>query len=124
MFHIWPEKAVTRNLDAENLEILVLNLPSGQLAQTVKNLPTIKETQVQSPGREDALEKGMSTDSSIPAWRIPWTEEPGRLHTVHGVTKSWTQLSDYTFTFTWASQVMLVVKNIPASAGGIETQDH
>ena len=82
MFHIWPEKAVTRNLDAENLEILVLNLPSGQLAQTVKNLPAIKETQVQSPGREDALEKGMSTDSSIPAWRIPWTEEPGRLQSM------------------------------------------
>ena len=94
MFHIWPEKAVTHNLDAENLEFLVLNLPSGQLAQTVKNLPAIKETQVQSPGWEDALEKGMSTYSSILAWRIPWTGEPGRLHTVHGVTKSWTQLSD------------------------------
>ena len=82
MFHIWPEKAVTHNLDAENLEFLVLNLPSGQLAQMVKNLPAVKETQVQSPGREDALEKGMSTRSSILSWRIPWTEESGELQSM------------------------------------------
>ena len=41
----------------------------------VKNLPAMQETQVQSLGREDPLEKGMATHSSIPAWRIPWTEE-------------------------------------------------
>ena len=40
----------------------------------------------------------MATHSSIPAWRIPWTEEPGRLHAVHGVAKSRTGLSDFTFT--------------------------
>ena len=45
-------------------------------------------------GGEDPLEKGMVTHSSIPAWRIPWTEEAAELHTVHGVTKSRTQLSD------------------------------
>ena len=45
----------------------------------VKNLPTMQETQVQSVGREDPLEKGMATHSSILAWRIPRTEEPGRL---------------------------------------------
>ena len=49
------------------------------MAQTVKNLPAMQETQVQSLGREDALEKGMATHSSILPWRIPWTEEPGRL---------------------------------------------
>ena len=54
----------------------------------------MKETQVQSLSQEDPLEKGMSTHSNIPAWRIPWTEEPGRLHTVYGVTKSRTRLSD------------------------------
>ena len=43
----------------------------------VKNLPAVAETQVQSLGQEDPLEKGMATDSSILAWRIPWTEEPG-----------------------------------------------
>ena len=41
---------------------------------------------------EDPLEEGMATHSSILVWRIPWTEEPGRLHTVHGIAKSWTQL--------------------------------
>ena len=47
----------------------------------VKNLPAIQETQVQSLGQEDPLEKGMATHSSI-AWRIPWTEEPGRLQSI------------------------------------------
>ena len=46
------------------------------------------------PGSGDPLEEGMAAHSSILAWRILWTEEPGRLHTVHGVAKSWTQLSD------------------------------
>ena len=49
------------------------------MAQTVKRLPTMWETQVQSLGREDLLEKEMATHSSILAWRIPWTEEPGGL---------------------------------------------
>ena len=52
----------------------------------VKNLPEIQEILVQSLGREDALEKGMASHSSILAWRIPWTEEPGgsqELHTPH-----------------------------------------
>ena len=46
-------------------------------AQTVKNLPTMQETQVQSLGWEDPLEKEIATHSSICAWKIPWTEEPG-----------------------------------------------
>ena len=49
------------------------------MAQMVKNLPAMQETQVQSLGREDPLEEGMATHSSILAWEIPWTEEPGRL---------------------------------------------
>ena len=49
------------------------------VAQTVKNLPAMQEPQVQSLGWEDPLGKGMATDSSILAWEIPWTEEPGRL---------------------------------------------
>ena len=55
----------------------------------VKNLPAVQETQVQSLGWEDPLEKGMATHSSILVWRIPWAEEPGGL-TVHGLTESWT----------------------------------
>ena len=53
----------------------------------IKNLPAMWETQVQSLDREDPLEEGMATHSSILAWRIPWTEEPGGA-TVHGVTES------------------------------------
>ena len=48
-------------------------------AQMVKNLPVMREMQVQSLGWGDPLEKEMATHSSILAWRIPWTEEPGRL---------------------------------------------
>ena len=55
----------------------VKNTPN--LAQTVKNLPAMQETQIQSPGQEGPLEKGMTTHSRILAWRIPWIEEPGRL---------------------------------------------
>ena len=69
------------------------------VAQTVKRLPPMQETQVQSLGREDLLEKEMATHSRTLAWKIPWMEEPGRLHTVHGVTKSRTRLSDFTFHF-------------------------
>ena len=47
------------------------------VAQMVKRLPTMQETWVQSLGREDPLEKEMATHSSILAWKIPWTEEPG-----------------------------------------------
>ena len=49
------------------------------MAQTVKNVPAVQETQIQSLGQEDPLEKEMATHSSILAQRIPWTEEPGRL---------------------------------------------
>ena len=49
------------------------------VAQMVKNLPAVQETWVQSLGWEDPLEKEMATHSSILAWRIPWTEEPGKL---------------------------------------------
>ena len=52
------------------------------VAQMVKKLPTIQETQVRSLGQEDPLEKGMATYSSILACRIPWTEEPGGLQTM------------------------------------------
>ena len=52
------------------------------MAQTVKNLPAVRETQVQPLGWEDLLEKGIATHSSILAWKIPWTEEPGRLHSM------------------------------------------
>ena len=52
------------------------------MAQVVKNLPAMQETRVQSLGQEDPLEKGMATHSSILAWEIPWTEEPGGLQSM------------------------------------------
>ena len=52
------------------------------VAQLVKNLPAMRETWVQSLGWEDPLEKGKATHSSILAWRIPWTEEPGGLQSL------------------------------------------
>ena len=58
------------------------------MVQMVKNLPATRETWVQSLGQEDPLKKEMATHSSIRAWKIPQTEEPGRLHTVRGVAKS------------------------------------
>ena len=63
------------------MEQLTLSLALGAslIAQMVKNLPAMPETRNQSLGGEDPLEKGMATHSSILAWRIPWTEEPGGL---------------------------------------------
>ena len=52
------------------------------MAQRVKNLPAVQETGVQSLVQKDPLEKGMATHSSILAWRIPWTEEPGGLQSM------------------------------------------
>ena len=52
------------------------------VAQIVKHLPAMQETQVQSLGLEDPLEKEMATHSIIFAWRIPWTERPGRLQSI------------------------------------------
>ena len=52
------------------------------MAQRVKGLPAMRETRVRSLGQEDPLEKEMATSSSILAWRIPWTEQPGRLQSM------------------------------------------
>ena len=52
------------------------------VTQSVKNLPTVQETQVRSLGWEDPLEKEMATHSSILAWKISWTEEPGGLQSM------------------------------------------
>ena len=52
------------------------------VAQMIKHLPAMRETQVQSPGGEDPMEEKMATHSSILAWKIPWTEDPGRLQSM------------------------------------------
>ena len=59
-------------------------LQASLVAQMVKNLPAVWETLVRSLGWEDPLEKGMAIHSSIPVWRIPWTEEPGGCYSPWG----------------------------------------
>ena len=56
-----------------------MSIWASLVAQLVKNLPAMQETWVQSLGWEDPLEEGMAAHSSILAWKIPWTEEPGGL---------------------------------------------
>ena len=58
------------------------------MAQTVKNMPAMRETKVRSLGQKDPLEKGMAPHSRILAWRVLWTEEPGGLQSM-GVTESY-----------------------------------
>ena len=60
----------------------VYDLRASLVAQTVKRLPAVQETQVQSLGWEDTPEKEMATHSSTLAWKIPWTEKPGRLQSM------------------------------------------
>ena len=67
------------------------------MAQTIKTLPAMQETWLRSLGQEDPLEEGMAAHSSLLAWRIPWTEEPGGLQSM-GLTKSQTLLSVRTHT--------------------------
>ena len=64
------------------LIVSVIFIWASLVAQMVKNLPAMQEPGVQSPGQEDPLEKEMATHSSIIAWRMPWTEEPGELQSM------------------------------------------
>ena len=61
----------------------------------VKNPPAMQEMQVQSLGREDTLEKEMATHSSVFAWRIPWTEEPGGLQSMGSQGSDMTEATEY-----------------------------
>ena len=76
------------------ISTLYLEKRASLVTQTVKNLPAMQETWVRSLGREDPVEEGMAMDSSILAWRIPWTEEPGGLQSMG--SQSWTDTSTFT----------------------------
>ena len=80
------------------------------VVQTVKNLPVMQKTRVQSLGQEGPLENGMATHSSILAWRISWTEEPGRLQSTesHRVRHNWT-----TNTFSLSSTIYINIYKCP-----------
>ena len=77
--------------------------PLFPVAQTVYNLPAIQEIRVQSLGQEDPLEEKKATHSSIFAWRIPWTEEAGRLQSMGSqrVGHNWATNNIFTFFFHW-----------------------
>ena len=87
------QETLVRFLDWEGLDYPLQYFGASLVAQIVENLPAMREAQVRSLGREDPLEKGMATHSSVLAWRIP-TDRGAWRATVHGVANSQTQLSD------------------------------
>ena len=90
---------------------LVLIFP---VAQMIKNLPAMQETQVRSLGLEDPLEKGMAVHSSILAWRIPWTEEPGGLQSVglQRIRHNWVTNTITTIPITFSSPCWARAKSL------------
>ena len=76
-------------------QVVFWSMRTSPVAQTVKNLPAVQETLVQSLGWEDPLEEGRTTHSSILAWKIPWTEEPGGLQSMGSqrVRQDWSDLA-------------------------------
>ena len=70
--------------------LLAQGFPGGLVIKNPPAMPETQETQVRSLGWENSLEEGMATHSSILAWEIPWTEEPGGLQSMG--SQSWTQL--------------------------------
>ena len=93
------------------------------MAQTVRNLPVMQETQVRSLGQEDPLEKGMATHSSIFAWRIPRTEEPGGLQSLgwQWVRHDWrintSALLTLTFSEYWKLELWLWCSTVVSKKG-------
>ena len=79
--NLWQQQSTTKEHEWGHLQfsVSIIFEIKSLVAQTVKNLPAVQETWVSSLGQKDPLEKGMSTHSSILAWRISWTEEPCRL---------------------------------------------
>ena len=85
-----------------------LPLADSLIGQLVKNLPAMQETQIWFLGGKDPLEKEIATYSSILAWRIPWTEEPGRLQSV-GLQRDGLNLVTKPTTFRWYYTVSCIV---------------
>ena len=91
------------------------------VAQTVKNMPAMQETLVQSLGQGDPWEKGMSTHSSVLAWRIPWTEQPSRLQSMGSqmVGLDWV-----TGTFIFLSLTMSQILHMSINCSPIDRSKH
>ena len=101
------------------LQCIIMGFPSGAV---VKNPPAKQETQVWSLGQEDPLEKEMASYSSILAWKIPWTEEPGRLQSMglqrvrhdwvthfHFLFSSLSLFNEYIFSWTYPPYILTLV---------------
>ena len=86
----------------------VISLRTSLVAQMVKRLPTMRETKVQSLGWEDPLEKEMATHSSTLAWKIPWTEERGRLQPMGSQESDTTERLHFTSLLLWETSVFLI----------------
>ena len=99
-------------------ENLCLQKDHFLVAQVVKNLPAMQENQILSLGREDPLEKEMTTHSITLAWRIPWTGEPSGLWSIGSqrVGNDWVTFIFHYLKKRWASKVALVIKNPLANA--------
>ena len=98
-FSLYRKEFLQRQRVMRQVKYLLEGKMASLMAQMVKHLPAMQETQVQSLGQEDPLEKPMTTHSNTLSWKIPWMEEPGRLQPMR-VTKSWTCLNNFIFTFT------------------------
>ena len=83
------------------------------MALMIKNLPAVQEAQVQFLGQEDPLEKGMATHSSIRAWEIPWTEEPGWLQSM-GLQSDMTEQLSFHFSSNKGNLYLVLMKNNPS----------
>ena len=91
-------KSSDRGLELKKASLEARIKRASLMAQMVRNLPAMQETWIQSLGWEDPLEKGMATHSSILAWRIPWTEEPGGILSM-GLQRIRHDWATNTFTF-------------------------
>ena len=87
------DRSLDLNLENSSLILGITAYWASLVAQMVNNLPAMLDTWIRFLNGEDPLEKGMATHSSILAWRIPWTEDPGGLQSIES-QKSGTQLSN------------------------------
>ena len=93
------------------------------MAQTVKNLPAMQDTRVQSLGLENSLEKVIATHSSVLAWRIPWTEQPGGLQSMGSQRVGYNWITNtHTYTYTHKSQVTLAIHILTLNLRGLNHQ--
>ena len=109
---LWPHLTIITSSEVSSPNTAGFqHIQASLVAQTVKHLPTVRETRVYSLSQEDPLEKEMATHSSTFAWRIPWMEEPGRLQSM-GLK---TVRHDWVTSLTWSTCKLGMVEGIKLS---------